>query len=80
MKDQDEGLEVRKLTSVGSVSKAVRDSSRVLQQLLQIIKGSKVVGLITRMTSRGGGKPMLEVNIEISGECGDRMCSTLKFK
>ena len=44
----------------------VRNTSRVLHQLLYVMKDSKVKRKFTRMVSEGRGKLKLVVNIEVS--------------
>ena len=40
------------IKNVGPISKAVGNTSRVLHQLMQVIKERKVVGLFTRLVSK----------------------------
>ena len=51
---------------IGALSKAVRDSGRVLNKLLQVIEDRKDEGLFTRWISERRGEPKAVVNIEIS--------------
>ena len=48
-----EGTPSGKIENVGRISKTVRNISRVLHQLLKVMKDSKVEGYFTRMVGEG---------------------------